>query len=66
MQFKNTKNAFTQKKPLSIFLVLSLIIPTIKGAIHSPMFYIAVAIPKAVPTEFALTTYGTDPQMADA
>lgn len=30
------------------------------------MFYIAVAIPKAVPTEFALTTYGTDPQMADA
>jgi len=36
--FKNTKNALTQKKPLSIFLVLSLIIPTINGAMQSPMF----------------------------
>jgi hypothetical protein len=31
-----------------------------------PIFWIDVASPKAVPTKFGLTTYGTHPQIADA
>ena len=46
--------------------MLSFISPTKVGAIVRPIFWIAVAIPKAVPTALGSTTYGIDPQIAAA
>jgi hypothetical protein len=66
MMLMKMKKALTQKYPWPTLLVLSLIIPTSVGAITRPMFWMAVAMPKAVPTVSYETTYGIEPQIAAA